>query len=84
MVSKKKFSVLIDGGASHNFIDSTLLQRRHIPTVEFEGFKVEVAGGRPRPCDRYISRMKLTSCIHDLAQDFYVMDLLDTNIILGV
>jgi hypothetical protein len=24
---------LIDGGASHNFIDSALLQTRHIPTI---------------------------------------------------
>jgi hypothetical protein len=80
----QKVSVLIDGGASHNFIDSTLLQRRHIPTVEFEGFRVEVAGGRTMPCDRYIPGMKLTLGRHDLAQDFYVMDLPDTNIILGV
>jgi hypothetical protein len=29
----QKVSALIDGGASHNFIDSTLLQRRHIPIV---------------------------------------------------
>jgi hypothetical protein len=36
------------------------------------------------PCDRYISGMKLTLGRHDLAQDFYVMDLPDTNIILGV
>jgi hypothetical protein len=35
--------VLIDGGASHNFIDSVLVKRRHIPTVEFEGFRVEGA-----------------------------------------
>jgi hypothetical protein len=49
VVSEKKVSVLIDGGASHNFIDSALLQRRHIPTVEFEGFRVEVAGGRTMP-----------------------------------
>jgi hypothetical protein len=41
----QKFSILIDAGGSHNFIDSTLLQRRHIPTVEFEGFRVEVTGG---------------------------------------
>jgi hypothetical protein len=41
----QRVSVLIDGGASHNFIDAALLKRRHIPTVEFEGFKVEVAGG---------------------------------------
>jgi hypothetical protein len=31
----KRVSMLIDGCASHNFIDSTLLQRRHIPTFEF-------------------------------------------------
>jgi hypothetical protein len=80
----KRVSVLIDGGASHNFIDSALLQRRHIPTVEFEGFKVEVAGGSTMPCNRYILRMKLTLGRHELAQDFYVMDLPDTNIILGV
>jgi hypothetical protein len=41
----QKVSILIDGGASHNFIDSSLLQRRHIPTVEFEGFRVELVGG---------------------------------------
>jgi hypothetical protein len=73
----QKVSVLIDGGASHNFIDSTLLQRRHIPTVEFEGFKVEVAGGSTMPCNRYIPGMKITLGRHDLAQDFYVMDLLE-------
>ena len=45
LLQGQKVSVLIDGGASHNFIDSSLLQRRHISTVEFEGFRVEVAGG---------------------------------------
>jgi hypothetical protein len=79
----QKVSVLIDGGASHNFIDSALLQRRHIPMVEFEGFKVEVARESTMPCNKYIPGMKLTLGRHDLAQDFYVMDLPDTNIILG-
>jgi hypothetical protein len=80
----QKVSILIDGGASHNFIDSTLLQRRHIPTVEFEGFKVGVEGGSTMPYNRYIPGMQLTLGRHDLGQDFYVMDLPDTNIILGV
>jgi hypothetical protein len=62
----QKVSVLIDGGASHNFIDATLLKRRHIPTVEFEGFKVEVAGGSTMPCNRYIPSMKLTLGRHEL------------------
>ena len=52
--------------------------------MEFEGFRVEVAGGCTMPCDRYIPGMKLTLGMHDLAHEFYVMDLLDTNFILRV
>jgi hypothetical protein len=74
---------LIDGGESHNFIDSALLKRRHIPAVEFERLKVEIAGGSTMACDRYIPGMKLTLGRHELVQDVYVMDLPDTNIILG-
>jgi hypothetical protein len=77
-------SVFIDVGPSHNFIDAALLKRRHIPTIEFEGFKVEVAGGSTMPCNRYILGMKLTLGRHELVQDVYVMDIPDTNIILGV
>jgi len=36
------------------------------------------------PCNRYIPGMKLTLGRHDLVHDVYVMDLPDTNIILGV
>jgi hypothetical protein len=80
----QRVSVLIDGGASHNFIDVALLKRRHIPTVEFEGFKVEVAGGSTMPCDRYIMGLNCTLGRHELTHDVYVMDLPNTNIILGV
>jgi hypothetical protein len=79
----QRLSVLIDGGASHNFIDATLLKRRHMPIVEFEGFKAEVAGGSTMPCNRYIPGTKLTLGRHELIQDVYVMDIPDTNIILG-
>jgi hypothetical protein len=80
----QRVTVLIDGGASHNFIDVSLVNMRHLPTVEFEGFLVEVAGGHTMPCDRYIPLMSLTLGRHNLTQDFYVMDLPDTNVILGV
>jgi hypothetical protein len=36
---------LIDGGATHNFIDSALVAKRGIPTMDFEGFDVAVAQG---------------------------------------
>jgi hypothetical protein len=80
----QRVTILIDGGASHNFIDVSLVNRRHLPTVEFEGFLVEVAGGCTMPCDRYIPQMSLTLGRYNLTQDLYVMDLPDTNVILGV
>jgi hypothetical protein len=79
-----RVSVLIDGGASHNFIDAALLNKRHIPRVEFEGFKVEVVGGSSMPCHRYNQGLKITLERHELTHDVYVRDLPDTNIILGV
>jgi hypothetical protein len=51
-------TMLINGGASHNFIDISMVESRHIPTVDFEGFLVEVAGGRTMACDRYIPQMR--------------------------
>jgi hypothetical protein len=84
VLQRQKVSILIDGADSHNLIDSVPLQRRHILTIEFEEFRVEVAGGHTMPCDRYIPGMKLTLGRHNLAHDFYVMELPDTNIILRV
>jgi hypothetical protein len=84
VLQRQRVSVLIYGGACHNFIDATLLNKRHIPRVEFEGFKVEVVGGTNMPCDRYNRGLKLTLEGHELTHDVYVMDLHDTNIILGV
>jgi len=80
----QRIKILIDGGASHNFIDVALVSRRHLLTVEFEGFLVEVEGGNTMPCDRYIPQMSLTLGRYNLTQDLYVMDLPDTNVILGV
>jgi hypothetical protein len=83
-IQGKRDFFLIDGGASHKFIDSTLVKIRNIPTIEFEGFHVEVARGNTMPCDKYILGLNLTLWRYDLEQDFYVMELPYTNVILGV
>ena len=54
VVQGQRETLLIDGGDSHNFIDIAMVERRHLPTVEFEGYLVEVARGRTIACDRYI------------------------------
>ena len=84
VVQGQRATVLIDGGASHNFIDIAVVERRHLPTVEFEGFLVEVAQGRTIACDRYIPQMNLTLGLYTLTQDFYVVNVPDANIMLGV
>jgi hypothetical protein len=46
----QRVTMLIDGGATHNFIDATLVTRRQIPTEEFEGFEVVVVDGYNMMC----------------------------------
>jgi hypothetical protein len=75
----QRVTVLIDGGASHKIIDVSLVNIRHLPIVEFEGFLVEVAGGCTMLCDRFIPQMSVTLGRYNLAHDFYVMDLPDTK-----
>jgi hypothetical protein len=80
----KRVIVLFNGETSLNFIDSSLVNKGHLPTMEFEVFLVEVVGGRTMPCDKYIPMMNLTLGRYNLTHDFYVMDLPNTNVILGV
>jgi hypothetical protein len=53
-LQRQRVTLLIDSGASHNFIVDALVNRRCLPTFEFKGFLVEVAGGCTIPCDRNI------------------------------
>ena len=52
--------VLIDSGATHNFIDAQLVQRRAIPTDAFEGFYVLVPGDRTMQCMHYVPSSSVT------------------------
>lgn len=76
--------MLIDGGATHNFIDRKLVERRGLPTEDFEGFIVVVARGRHMECTRWIPKLHITLGNYNLLDDFFMMDALDTNIVLGV
>ena len=42
---------LIDGGATHNFIDSSWVAKRGIQTKKFEGFTVAVDGNSSMECN---------------------------------
>lgn len=52
--------VLVDSGATHNFIDAQLAQRRGITTIEFKGYSILVSDDRTMQCTRYVPTLTVT------------------------
>jgi hypothetical protein len=75
---------LVDNGATHKFIDVALVNRRNIPTKDFEGFNVVVAYGYNMMCTQRIRELEVTLGNYMLTDNFYLMDLADTHVVLGV
>ena len=80
----KRVSVFIDSGATHNFIDAKLVQRRGIHMDNFEGFSVLVPGAMTLQCAKYVLALTITMGTYTLTNHFFVVDIPDTNFILGV
>lgn len=83
-ILNERVSILIDSGATHNFIDSQLVQRREIPTDSFEGFSILVLVDRTMQCMYYVPSLSVTMGTYTLIDHFFVVDIPDTNVILGV
>ena len=75
---------LVYGGATHNFIDASLVARRGLCTEEFEGFHVAVAYGYTMTCFDMILDLEVKLGNYTLTDTFYVVDLSDTDVVLGV
>jgi hypothetical protein len=75
---------LIDGGATHNFIDASLVSRWALQTEEFEGFDVAVADGHTVECLDRIPNLEMKLGNYTVRDTFYVVDLSDTDVVLGV
>jgi hypothetical protein len=77
-------TALVDGGATHNFIDASLVARRGLRTKEFEGFHVAVADGYTITCLDMIPNLEVKLGKYTLTDTFYVVDLSDIDVMLGV
>jgi hypothetical protein len=75
---------LIDGGATHNFIDASLVSRWALQTEEFEGFDVAVADGHTVECLDRVPNLEMKLGNYTVRDTFYVVDLSDTDVVLGV
>ena len=56
----QRVSILIDSRATQNFIDAHIMQRRGIPTDNFDGFSVLVPGDRTMQCMQYLPSLSVT------------------------
>jgi len=83
-VRGQRISILVDSGATHNFIDAQMVERRGISTESFDGFSVLVPGDQTMVCVRYVPELSVTMGTYKLTDHFFMVNILDTNIVLGV
>ena len=76
--------ILVDGGATHNFIDESLVERRKLQAENFDGFTVIIPGNNSMECTKWISKLKVTIGNHTITDNFYVVNVADTNVVLGL
>jgi hypothetical protein len=75
---------LIDGGATHNFIDASLVSRQELQTEEFEGFDVAVVDGHTVECLDKVPNLEMKLGNYTVRDTFYVFDLSNTDVVLGL
>eukprot|EP00253_Pinus_taeda_P033610 PITA_33610 len=83
-VRGQQVSVLVDSGATHNFINAQMVEWRGIQTESFDGFSVLVPGDQTMTCARYVPEFSVTMGTYTLTDHFFVVNIPDTNMILGV
>eukprot|EP00253_Pinus_taeda_P018255 PITA_18255 len=84
IVRGQRVSVLVGSGATHNFIDAQMVERRGIQTEIFDGFLVLVLGDQTMTCARYVPEILVTMSTYTFTDHFFMVDIPDTNMILGV
>jgi hypothetical protein len=84
LVQGQCMTTLVDGGATHNFIDASLVARRGLHTEEFEGFHVAVVDGYTMTCLDMIPDLEVKLGNYTLTDTFYVVDLSDMDAVSGV
>jgi hypothetical protein len=80
----QRITTLVDSGATHNFIDATLVAQSGLHTEEFEGFTIAVEDGYTMTCLDMVPDLEVKLGNYIVIDTFYVVDLSDTDVVLGV
>ncbi|KAI0492631.1 hypothetical protein KFK09_026907 [Dendrobium nobile] len=79
-----KMMVLIDSGATHNFIACRLVERVGLPVTQGRGVGVILGTGKKERCSGQCKGVTLTLQGEETVQDFLLLDLGSTDVILGM
>ena len=74
----------MDGGATHNFIDASLVERRKLQAKIFYGFTFIIPGNNSMDCTKCIPKLQVTLGNHIITKKIYVVNVADTNVVFGV
>ena len=74
----------MDGGVNHNFIDSTLVSRKWLPTEDFKGFTVAMADIYTMTCLDRLPNLEVKLGNYTMKNNSYVFYLSETDATLGV
>ena len=83
-IQGKRVTVLVDDGATHNFIDATLVERRKLQAKTFDGFTVIIPGKNSMDCTKWTPKLQITLGNHIITENYYGVNLADTNVVFGV
>ena len=76
--------VLLDRGSRHNFIDANMVEKRNILVEPFDGFIVVIPGHNTMQCKTWVPKLQVIVGNYNFFDSFYVVDVADTNVVLGV
>ncbi|GAU40605.1 hypothetical protein TSUD_28110 [Trifolium subterraneum] len=82
-IANHSVTVLIDGGSTHNFIQTRIAKFLNLPTSPVNTLKVMVGNGQLLECNHICPNTSLTLQNHPFTMDLYVLPLSGADIILG-
>ena len=77
-------SILVYGGATHKLINAYMVEKINIRTEPFDSFIVVIPGHNTMQCKTWVPKLQVTVGNYNFVDSFYVVDVVDTNVVFGV
>ncbi|XP_061348530.1 uncharacterized protein LOC133293925 [Gastrolobium bilobum] len=83
-IGKSEFSLLVDGGSTHNFIQPKLVSSLSLPVTNDKQFEVMVGNGQTLHCQGFCPAVPVQIQHHIFLVDFYILPVQGADMVLGV